>query len=303
MAQEITLDGATYISSKRAAEITGYTQDYVGQLARGGKVDARRVSGLWYIKQDSLKDHKEKAEAYVPVPPQKEKIESASSEMFVGADGNNYVSAARGAEITGYNQDYIGQLAREGKIPSEQVGNRWFVNMNALKAHKAEKDRLLAAVQAESVGIRPRVQENRDDSSRKGSEEYELHFTYKHDNVSEAPLFPPVAHREAEQAIEEEQQELEESEFTEEDGETALDGRKMIPIHVVRAVSNASSDRGSLRAERVRPRRQVPIRLLLVVGMPVLLFGILSVVIVVNIQALAEGGLGGLLSKTILYQR
>ena len=35
------------ISSKRAAESSGYAQDYIGQLARKGLIEARRIGGLW----------------------------------------------------------------------------------------------------------------------------------------------------------------------------------------------------------------------------------------------------------------
>ena len=46
MAEEVVLEGREYISSKRASEITQYSQDYIGQLARGGVIDAKRVGGL-----------------------------------------------------------------------------------------------------------------------------------------------------------------------------------------------------------------------------------------------------------------
>ena len=56
--KELTLNGRTYLTTKRAAEITGYTTDYVGQLARQGKVDAQLVGRNWYIGEDSIKKHK-----------------------------------------------------------------------------------------------------------------------------------------------------------------------------------------------------------------------------------------------------
>lgn len=56
--KELTLNGRTYLSTKRAAEITGYTTDYVGQLARGGKIDAQLVGRNWYISEESIKKHK-----------------------------------------------------------------------------------------------------------------------------------------------------------------------------------------------------------------------------------------------------
>ncbi|MGH7175256.1 MAG: hypothetical protein ACREGR_02775 [Minisyncoccia bacterium] len=51
---ELTLDGKLYISSKRAAEITGYAKDYVGQLCREGRVEARLVGRNWYVLNDAI---------------------------------------------------------------------------------------------------------------------------------------------------------------------------------------------------------------------------------------------------------
>ena len=59
---EITLDGKTYVSSKRAALITGYAKDYVGQLCREGRVEARLVGRNWYILESSIREHRFGAE-------------------------------------------------------------------------------------------------------------------------------------------------------------------------------------------------------------------------------------------------
>src|SRR5262245_59436630 len=141
MTQEIDLGGTIYVSSKRAAEISGYAQDYIGQLARSGQIDAKRISGLWYIQQDSLKSHKEKADQYVPVPPQRQSA-NPDLDASISFDGKDYVSAQRGAKITGYSNDYVGQLARSSKIVSRQVGNRWYVDREALIEHKRHNDSL-----------------------------------------------------------------------------------------------------------------------------------------------------------------
>jgi hypothetical protein len=152
MAQEINLGGTIYISSKHAAEKTGYTQDYIGQLARGGQIEAKRVSGMWYILEESLRAYKEKADQFVPTPPEGF-TKSPNAEVAVSFDGKDYISANRAAKLTGYNQDYIGQLARSNQILSRQVGKRWYVDRESLLKHKEEKDALLAAVQVESVGL------------------------------------------------------------------------------------------------------------------------------------------------------
>ena len=151
MSDEISLSGKAYISSKRAAELSGYAQDYIGQLARGGQIDAERVGGLWYVFMPSLELHKEHADTYKPVPPVRTPIRNADS--LISFDGKDYVSAARAAEITGYHQDYVGQLARSGSVMSRQVGNRWYVDREGIIKHKSEKDKLLGAVQSQSVGL------------------------------------------------------------------------------------------------------------------------------------------------------
>lgn len=166
MSDEIFLDGKTYLSSKRAAKETGYVQDYIGQLARKGLIDAQRIGGLWYIFPASLEAYKRNAEAFTPQPPTQQAPQGADT--IVSFDGKDYITAAKAAKMTGYNPDYVGQLARGGKILSRQVGNRWYVEREGLLAHKAEKDRLLAAVQAESAGlVRPQpVQPHTQQSSQ-----------------------------------------------------------------------------------------------------------------------------------------
>lgn len=152
MATEINLGGTIYISSKHAAEKTGYTQDYIGQLARGGQIEAKRVSGMWYILEESLRNYKAKADQFVPTPPQGF-APNPDKEVSVSFDGKDYISTGRAAKLTGYNQDYVGQLARSGEVLSRQVGNRWYIDRESLLAHKKQKDDLLAAVQVESVGL------------------------------------------------------------------------------------------------------------------------------------------------------
>lgn len=54
---ELVISGKKYISSKRASEITGYAKDYIGQLARGGKVSATRIGRAWYVDEMALALH------------------------------------------------------------------------------------------------------------------------------------------------------------------------------------------------------------------------------------------------------
>lgn len=189
MSDEIQISGKTYISSKRAGDLTGYAQDYIGQLARGGNIDAQRIGGLWYIHLDSVLQHKKSSESYVPEAPQKRIIQDIKS--IISLEGKEYISASRASEITGYHQDYVGQLARSGKISSRQVGNRWYVDRHVLEKHKAEKDALLATVQSESVGLKKAEQLNKTDPSVSFSEE--THFKYSRD--TDTSVIPPLPER------------------------------------------------------------------------------------------------------------
>lgn len=55
---EITIGEKVYVSSKRAAKITGYAKDYVGQLCREGRVEARLVGRNWYVLESALMEHR-----------------------------------------------------------------------------------------------------------------------------------------------------------------------------------------------------------------------------------------------------
>ena len=62
---ELVIDDKKYISTKRAAKMTGYAKDYVGQLCREGRVPARLVGRSWYVLESALQDHRfgDKADA------------------------------------------------------------------------------------------------------------------------------------------------------------------------------------------------------------------------------------------------
>jgi hypothetical protein len=187
MADQVTIEGKEYISSKRASELSGYSQDYIGQLARGGAVDAQRVGGLWFVYMPALEAYKLKAESYKPEPPQR--VPQSEPESLLTFDGKDYVSAARAAKLTGYHQDYVGQLARSGTVLSRQVGNRWFVERDGIQSHKREKDALLAAVQADSVGLsRPESSIAADGASEIAAVPLDHFFTYTSDTRDLLPV-------------------------------------------------------------------------------------------------------------------
>lgn len=58
MGSDLLFDGKTYISSRRAASISGYVNDYIGQLCRSGAIEAKMVGRTWYVSLESLIAHK-----------------------------------------------------------------------------------------------------------------------------------------------------------------------------------------------------------------------------------------------------
>ena len=55
---EVFLQGKRYLSSRLASEIFGYTNDYIGQLIRGGKLEGQKMGRTWFVSEDSLNRHK-----------------------------------------------------------------------------------------------------------------------------------------------------------------------------------------------------------------------------------------------------
>lgn len=63
---EILIEEKRYISSKRAAKVTGYAKDYIGQLCREGRVPARLVGRNWYVLETAIQDHRFGQQAITP---------------------------------------------------------------------------------------------------------------------------------------------------------------------------------------------------------------------------------------------
>ena len=216
MTDEINVSGKRYILSRRAAEMSAYTQDYIGQLARRGLIDAQRIGGLWYVEMESLLSHKKDSENQKPEPPKPNIQQDPDTLVFF--DGKEFISASRASKLSGYAQDYVGQLARSGKVLSRQVGTRWYVDRQALLEHKKEKDALLAAVQANAVGIRRNESQPLEEAANPSETPLGLHFNYAPEH---ADLLPRLA----------------ENTTLREDEANPEEEIHAIPIHVVRRES------------------------------------------------------------------
>jgi hypothetical protein len=54
----LTLDGKVYMKAAKAAGLVGYTPDYIGQLCRKGALDGIVLGKTWYVREQSVLEHK-----------------------------------------------------------------------------------------------------------------------------------------------------------------------------------------------------------------------------------------------------
>jgi hypothetical protein len=57
MKDSLILQDKNYISARRVHELFGYTSDYVGQLCRAGKLDAKMIGRAWFVTMKSVIDY------------------------------------------------------------------------------------------------------------------------------------------------------------------------------------------------------------------------------------------------------
>ncbi len=60
----VVLDGKSYTKASEVAVQFGYTADYIGQLCRGKKIDARLVGRTWFVYVPSVEAHRDQRYAY-----------------------------------------------------------------------------------------------------------------------------------------------------------------------------------------------------------------------------------------------
>ncbi len=58
MSPNLFFNKKKYLSTQAASALTGYSRDYIGQLAREGKIESTRVSRVWYVEEESLLKYK-----------------------------------------------------------------------------------------------------------------------------------------------------------------------------------------------------------------------------------------------------
>lgn len=59
----LIIDTMEYVSVEEAAEITGYSEQYIRRLLRKGRIKAAKKGYMWWVDLDSLKAYKQQMDA------------------------------------------------------------------------------------------------------------------------------------------------------------------------------------------------------------------------------------------------
>lgn len=139
MNSELFFEGKKYVSSKRASKISRYNQDYIGQLIRDSKLEAKRVGRQWFVSLNSLEDLLSKTKGVSIKQTEKTQKEFSrdleSSEKPLFLEGKKFISSKEASALSGYSRDYIGQLVRDNRLEAKMVGRLWYVSSDSLEKH------------------------------------------------------------------------------------------------------------------------------------------------------------------------
>ena len=106
-----------------AARYVPYSQDYLGLLARRGKIDAKKIGRNWHTTREAVL-------AYYDT-------HNDSDNPIVDGKDNGikrpvYISLAEAATHVPYTQEYLGLLARKGKLDAKKIGRNWYTTHEAV---------------------------------------------------------------------------------------------------------------------------------------------------------------------------
>ncbi|MCA9359555.1 hypothetical protein H6781_00225 [Candidatus Nomurabacteria bacterium] len=87
----VILDGIKYVKASELARQFKYTSDYIGQLCRGKKVDARLVGRTWFVNPDSLVDHRKSRHSKPSKDSEQTSLREADTNTRMVAVANNKV--------------------------------------------------------------------------------------------------------------------------------------------------------------------------------------------------------------------
>jgi len=84
--KNVTLEGIDFVKASEVAKQFGYTSDYIGQLCRSKKINARLVGRTWFVNIPSLEAHREGRYQNIRVAKSEELAAEAVTEKIEKSD-------------------------------------------------------------------------------------------------------------------------------------------------------------------------------------------------------------------------
>ncbi len=170
----------TEVTIERAIQLTGFSHHHLERLIKAGVVESSEKDGVRLLKVASLEAHSEKR---AQKRAQKKEARAAEQEESIVTDGAKYVSLNRASRLSGYTQEYIQNLTTEGVVHTKLLGERLYIDIESLFAHR----RAIHAQQAKWY------EEQALAKTRAKKEEPVIVHRVSIYNKDESPLFPVLS--------------------------------------------------------------------------------------------------------------
>jgi hypothetical protein len=178
MAQDsLILEGIQYISSKRAADLTDYTKDYVGQLCRAKKVDAHLIGRNWYVSEEGILAHKRGEGKHSKKKADADDISIAEEPIEL-----EMTSEPESADASVTDETKTDQAVKEDSVEEKTDA----VKKNELEDFVDDGEYIIPVRHVGTAGEVNKVSERQDSLVE------EMHVEYETDTE---PLLPPVARK------------------------------------------------------------------------------------------------------------
>ena len=143
--QELLYDFSEWLRVPEAAELVGYTPEWIRRLARAGRIQAIKVGREWLVHEvDLLEYHaamrsgskagKGRASVGLSSPTKHEGSNRVAEQKLIVTIPDGWLTASEAAELTGCSGARVRQLARAGGIRAAKIGGEWVMHQDDLLA-------------------------------------------------------------------------------------------------------------------------------------------------------------------------
>lgn len=151
--EPVFLNGKEFVKASEAAKAHGYTNDYIGQLCRGGKIDAKLVGRTWYVNIDSLLEHR-KGRYRSNQKKTKEEVRKVLSEVERTRNESqpnysNYLVPHKKIEYTAVNDEDLNPVPKKLHVESEEESVQETVSLEIEKTEENEGEYYLDTIYQE----------------------------------------------------------------------------------------------------------------------------------------------------------